>query len=59
MKGIAIETVAFLVIAVVALILIFVFLSKTVPFISQFVESIVNGIKHTICQQIPILNMIC
>jgi len=59
MKGIAIETIIFLVIAVIALILIFVFLSRTVPFISKFVENIVIGIKHWICQQIPIVNLLC
>ena len=59
MKGIAIETIAFLVIAVVALILIFVFLSRTVPFISEFVENVVIGIKHWICQQIPVLQWFC
>jgi hypothetical protein len=59
MKGIAVETVIFLVLAVVALIIVFVFLSKTVPFISQFTENIVSGISRTICEQIPLINMLC
>lgn len=49
MKGMAIETVGYLVLAVLALILLFVFFSNIVPFIKDAVESIIIGIKCWFC----------
>ncbi len=53
-KGIAIETIAYLVLGVVGLVLLWIFLSKTIPFISDFTESLIEGIRQSICNLLPI-----
>ncbi len=49
-KGIAIETIVYLVLAIVGLIVLWVFLSGLAPVIKTTVEEIVKGIGCKICE---------
>lgn len=49
-KGIAIETVGYLLLAVVALILLWVFLNKSTPHIITAVNNIVSGMMCYLCK---------
>jgi len=51
-KGIAIETIGYLVLAVIALVLLWVLLLKLAPHITDMVTAIVNGIRCYICNKI-------
>lgn len=48
-KAIAIETIVYVVIAIAALVILWLFLMKTSPAITETVESIVKGLGCQIC----------
>ena len=48
-KGMALETVGYLVLAIIALIVLWIFLSEMAPAITSVVEDIVKGIACEVC----------
>jgi len=59
MKGIAIQTVAYLVLAVVALILLWLFFSKTTPWLQEQIKNLTEGFKKWLCEQFGWASWIC
>lgn len=55
-SGKVLTIVVSLVIAVAALIVVWLFLTGTMPLVTKAVENMVSGFKRMICSQIPILN---
>ena len=52
-SGKVITIVISLVIAIIALVLLWGFLSGSMPFITKVVENIISGIKKMFCDQLP------
>ena len=48
-KGIAIETIGYLILAVIALIVLWIFLSKMMPIVTDTVNNIIHGLVCQIC----------
>jgi type II secretory pathway component PulF len=53
MKGIAVETVLYAVILVLALILITITVMKLIPAFGKFINATLAGIKRTLCDMLP------
>jgi hypothetical protein len=53
MKGIAVETVLYAVVLVLALVLLTIIFMKVIPAFGQFVTSATAGIKKFICDLMP------
>ncbi|GEM_PF-3087762 len=53
MKGIAVETVLYAVILVLALILITIIVMKLIPAFGKFINAVLAGIKKTLCDMLP------
>jgi uncharacterized membrane protein YkgB len=51
-KGIAVETIGYLVLAIVALILIWIFLSKLAPYVTDAIYDVINGFVCYMCDSI-------
>jgi hypothetical protein len=54
-KGLAIETVVLIVLAIVGLVIIWIFLSKVTPAITSMAEDIIKGIACQICNALGLL----
>ena len=55
-SGKVLTMVVSLVIAVAALIVVWLFLTGTMPLVTNAVENLISGFKRMICSQIPVLN---
>jgi len=53
MKGMVIPTVGWLVIAIVAVIFLFIVFSMLVPAVGSFMDAVVRGLKDTFCNLLP------
>ena len=53
MKGIAVETVLYAVILVLALILITITVMKLIPAFGNFISAALTGIKRNLCDMLP------
>jgi len=60
MKGIAVETVLYAVILVLALALITIIVMRLIPAFGNFINAALSGIKKTICDMLPwIIRWLC
>ncbi|MDI6798954.1 MAG: hypothetical protein QMD12_03115 [Candidatus Aenigmarchaeota archaeon] len=53
MKGLVVSTVGWLILAIVAVIVLFIFFSKLVPVVGEFMDAAVKGLKKLICDMLP------
>jgi type II secretory pathway component PulF len=53
MKGIAVETVLYAIVLVVALVLITIVFMKLIPAFGKFVDAAMSGIKNAVCGMLP------
>ena len=54
-----ISTVGWLILAIVGLVVIYIFLSQLVPAVGEFMDAVVGGIVTKFCDQLGILSGIC
>jgi len=53
MKGIVIPTVGWLILAIIAVIVLFIVFSKLVPAVGSFMDAVLQGLKNTLCNLLP------
>ncbi|HKZ45438.1 MAG TPA: hypothetical protein VJ343_01915 [archaeon] len=59
MKGIALTTVGWLILAIVCLVILIIIFSRMVPAIGQWMDSALEGLMKTVCDKLGPLSWFC